>query len=98
MPKAHIAAAMGVSRRCVKKWIDRFAEEGEAGLHDRSSRRTTMPTKTPPEVERRIVELRRTERRGPDWLGPNSVSRLGRCPGSWPAPDAQTCAPGPDHR
>lgn len=25
-PKAHIAAAMGVSRKCVKTWIDRYAE------------------------------------------------------------------------
>ena len=43
MPQAHIAAAMGVSRKCVKTWIDRFADEGEAGLHDRSSRPHSMP-------------------------------------------------------
>ena len=30
-PQAHIAAAMGVSRKCVKTWIDRYAAEGEAG-------------------------------------------------------------------
>ncbi|MCG7438554.1 helix-turn-helix domain-containing protein, partial [Corynebacterium freneyi] len=24
-PQSHIAAAMGVSRKCVKTWIDRFA-------------------------------------------------------------------------
>ena len=35
---AHIAAAMGMSRRCVKKWVDRYAVEGVTGLHDRSSR------------------------------------------------------------
>ena len=29
--QAHIAAAMGVSRKCVKPWIDRFDAEGEAG-------------------------------------------------------------------
>jgi hypothetical protein len=30
--QAHIAAAMGVSRKCVKTWIERHAAEGEAGL------------------------------------------------------------------
>lgn len=69
MPKAHIAAAMGVSRKCVKKWIDRFTTEGEAGLADRSSRPHQMPAKTPIEVEQSIVELRQRERRGPEWIG-----------------------------
>ncbi|MCR1781368.1 SDR family NAD(P)-dependent oxidoreductase, partial [Nocardioides carbamazepini] len=31
-PQAHIAAAMGVSRKCVKTWIDRYDDEGDAGL------------------------------------------------------------------
>jgi transposase InsO family protein len=68
-PQAHIAAAMGISRKCVKTWLDRFAAEGSAGLYDRSSRPHTMPARTAAEVERRIVELRRRQRRGPDWIG-----------------------------
>jgi transposase InsO family protein len=68
-PQAHIAAAMGISRKCVKTWIDRYAAEGEVGLETRSSRPHTMPTRTPPEVEQRIVDLRERERRGPDWIG-----------------------------
>lgn len=68
-PKAHIAAAMGVSRKCVKTWLDRFASQGEPGLHDRSSRPHRTPTRTPAQLEQRIVELRRRERRGPDWIG-----------------------------
>jgi transposase InsO family protein len=67
--KAHIAAAMGVSRKCVKTWLDRYAAEGEAGLDTRSSRPHSCPSKTSPEVEQRIVELRERERRGPDWIG-----------------------------
>jgi len=67
--KAHIAAAMGISRKCVGTWISRFADEGEAGLIDRSSRPHTSPTRTPAVVEEQIVELRRQERRGPDWIG-----------------------------
>ncbi|NUR06589.1 MAG: IS481 family transposase [Nocardioidaceae bacterium] len=68
-PQAHIAAAMGVSRKCVKTWLDRYAREGEAGLQTRSSRPHTMPTRTSAVVEQQIVELRTRERRGPDWIG-----------------------------
>jgi transposase InsO family protein len=67
--QAHIAAAMGISRKCVRTWISRFADEGEAGLVDRSSRPHTTPTRTPMQVEDRIIELRSRERRGPAWIG-----------------------------
>jgi len=67
-PQAHIAKAMGISRKCVKKWLDRYEAEGDAGLRDRSSRPHSCPRRTSAEVEQRIVELRRRERRGPDWL------------------------------
>ena len=68
MPKAHIASAMGVSRKCVKKWIDRYDEEGLAGLHDRSSRPHTMPTRTTPEVEGKVLAARADHRDGSDVL------------------------------
>jgi transposase InsO family protein len=80
--QAHIAAAMGVSRKCVRTWIDRYAAEGEAGLQDRSSRPHSMPTRTPAEVEQRVLQGRREQRRGQDWLGPElgvparTVSRI----------------------
>ncbi|MCW2867385.1 MAG: Integrase, catalytic region [Marmoricola sp.] len=73
--KAHIAAAMGVSRKCVRTWITRFDDEGEDGLHDRSSRPHHQPTKTPEPVEQQIIELRQAQRRGPDWIG----AELGVC-------------------
>ena len=68
-PQAHIAAAMGVSRKCVKTWIDRFAAEGEAGLVTRSSRPRTMPTRTGEQVEAAVVAARTAHREGPDVLG-----------------------------
>jgi transposase InsO family protein len=68
-PPAHIAAAMGISRKCVRTWIARYATEGEAGLADRSSRPHTSPTRTAAEVEHRIVATRTDHRRGPDWIG-----------------------------
>jgi transposase InsO family protein len=60
---------MGISRRCVRTWITRYQAEGEAGLVDRSSRPHTSPRRTSVELEDRIVELRRRERRGPAWIG-----------------------------
>ncbi len=67
--QAHIAAAMGISRKCVRTWITRYKAEGEAGLVDRSSRPHTSPRRTPVEMEDRIVALRRRQRRGPAWIG-----------------------------
>ena len=80
--QAHIAAAMGVSRKCVKTWIDRHVGEGEAGLWDRSSRPHTMPTRTDRDVALLVWAAPTPPRRGQDWLGaelgvaPRTVSRI----------------------
>lgn len=74
--KAHIATAMGVSRKCVHTWISRFESEGEAGLVDRSSRPHSMPTRIAPALENQIVAWRRRHRCGPDEIG----AKLGVCP------------------
>jgi transposase InsO family protein len=79
---AHAAKAQGVSRQCAHRWVKRFREEGEAGLVDRSSRPHLCPTQTPVEVEEKVVAMRRAERRGQDWIGPElgvaarTVSRI----------------------
>ncbi len=67
-PQAHIAAAMSVCRKCVKCWLDRYEAEGEAGLETRSSRPHSMPTKTAPEVEEKVLAARAEHRDGPDVL------------------------------
>lgn len=54
-----------VSARTAKKWADRYRAEGPAGMTDRSSRPRTCPTKTVPELMRRIVALRWRHRLGP---------------------------------
>ena len=69
-PVAHVAKAMGISRQCAHRWVNRFDAEGEAGLLDRSSRPHRMPTLTGPDVEDRVVAARVEHRRGQDWLGP----------------------------
>lgn len=65
-PKAHIATAMGVSRKCVHTWISRFESHGEAGLAERSSRPHAMPARTPRYLENQIVAWRRRHRCGPE--------------------------------
>lgn len=80
--QAHIAAAMGISRKCVKTWLDRYAAEGEPGLMTRSSRPHSMPTRTSEEVEQKVLAARAEHRDGPDVLGPKvgvparTVSRI----------------------
>jgi transposase InsO family protein len=69
-PVAHAAKAMGVSRQCAHRWVARYRTLGRAGLVERSSRPHHSPTRTPASVEQQVLQLRQTERRGPDWLGP----------------------------
>lgn len=54
MPQAHIAKAMGISRRCVKKWLDRGEAEGDAGLEERSSRPHTRPPCLQPRLHAKV--------------------------------------------
>ncbi len=65
-PKAHIAKAMGISRKCVTIWVARYRSEGEAGLQDRSSRPLSSPSKTSVELEAEVLRVRAAERSGRD--------------------------------
>jgi transposase len=67
-PVSHLAKAMGVSRQCANRWINRFDHEGDEGLQDRSSRPHNSPNQTPPDVEERVLAARREHRCGPDQL------------------------------
>jgi transposase InsO family protein len=81
-PAAQIAEQLGVSRATVHKWLRRFAEAGEAGLLDRSSRPRRMPNRTPARVEQRVLAARRRRKRGAVVLGaelglnPSTVGRI----------------------
>jgi transposase InsO family protein len=48
--------------------VRRFDEEGWDGLHDRSSRPNSHPTRTPAAIEGQVLTERDTSRRGPDWI------------------------------
>jgi transposase InsO family protein len=64
-PPAHVAAEMGVSRKCAYIWLARYRAEGEAGLVDRSSRPHVSPRRTPVQVEDQVLLARRELRAGP---------------------------------
>jgi len=68
-PVAHVAKELGISRQCAHRWVARFRTEGEAGLLDRSSRPHRCPRRVPVSLERQVLELRRSQRRGQDWIG-----------------------------
>jgi transposase InsO family protein len=58
-----------VDRRTLHRWLVRYANEGLAALADKSSKPDRCPHQTAPEIEARIVELRRSH---PGW-GPRTI-------------------------
>lgn len=64
-----VARRNGVSRQTVHVWLKRYATHGLPGLVDGSARPLSCPHQMAPEVEARIVEMRREE---PGW-GPRSI-------------------------
>jgi transposase InsO family protein len=59
LTRAAAARAFGVSVPTVRKWVARYVEQGEAALHDRSSRPAISPRAINPAQRTAIVELRR---------------------------------------
>jgi transposase InsO family protein len=59
----------GVDRRTLHRWLVRYATDGLAALADKSSRPDRCPHQMAPEIEARIVELRRFH---PGW-GPRTI-------------------------
>lgn len=68
-PVARAAERFNVSWPTARRWAERYAAMGSAGMRDRSSRPLRSPTATPPEMVRAIVELRIRRRVGPVQLG-----------------------------
>ena len=64
-PVATAAKMFMVSPPTARKWATRLLAEGPAGMADRSSRPSTMPTRTPPAVVKQIVAARWRRRLGP---------------------------------
>jgi transposase InsO family protein len=64
-----VARRYGVARQTVHGWLRRYAADGLGGLADRSSRPLSCPHQMAPELEARIVEMRRAH---PGW-GPRTI-------------------------
>ena len=64
-PVAHAAVFFHVAWPTAKRWADRYRAMGKAGMQDRSSRPHRSPSKTPPDLVRKIVHLRWKKRLGP---------------------------------
>jgi transposase InsO family protein len=47
----------GVSPRTGYKWLDRYREQGDAGLQDRSRRPLSSPARSDPKLEQAVVQL-----------------------------------------
>lgn len=61
-----VAEKVGVCRQSLHEWLRRYAEEGLAGLADRSHRPRSCPHQMDPAVEVRLVELRQAHPLGAD--------------------------------
>jgi transposase InsO family protein len=69
------ATRYGVDRRTLHRWLVRYANDGLAALTDKSSKPDRCPHQIAPEIEARIVEMRRAHS---GW-GPRTIlSRLRR--------------------
>jgi transposase InsO family protein len=56
----------GISPRTGYKWIQRYREQGETGLYERSHRPQHSPQQSPPELEQAVLEARADH---PAWGG-----------------------------
>lgn len=63
---AHIAAQLGVSPRCVRKFWRRFSDQGKDGLQVRSRRPKTYPRQMSASVREAILQIKRVH---PHWGG-----------------------------
>jgi transposase-like protein len=70
-----VAVRHGVNRRTLHRWLVRYASGGFGALADRSSKPDRLPASDRPEVEARIVSLRRAH---PAWGPRTLLNRLRR--------------------
>jgi transposase InsO family protein len=70
-----VATAFRVCIKTVRKWVERYRSEGEAGLLDRSSRPRRLRQPTPQAIVREIERLRRQR-----WTGKQIAAATGVSP------------------
>jgi transposase InsO family protein len=57
---SQLCRRFGISRKTGNKWLRRFREQGGLGLSDRSRRPRSSPAKTTVDLEKRVLEVRRS--------------------------------------
>jgi transposase InsO family protein len=70
-----VGCAVGVCPRTIRKWLARYASEGQAGLADRSSRPHRLRRPTPQSAIQKIEALRRER-----WTGAQIAAEVGVSP------------------
>ena len=69
--RVDLAEVFGISRKTAYKWINRFKEEGDRGLEERSRRPHSCPWQTDNEIVQEIIKLRKARPR----VGPKKMIR-----------------------
>jgi putative transposase len=84
LPVSELCYHYNISRKTGYKWIDRYLEQGAAGLVDRSRRPHHCPHQTPADKVAAVVEARGHH---PTWGAKKLLKLLSRQPpkGQWPA-------------
>lgn len=59
-----LAERYGVSRKTIYKWVDRFTQDGQRGLEERSCRPHHSPHQTPAAIVEKILQVQKRHRWG----------------------------------
>lgn len=97
-PVATAATMFMLSPPTARKLATRFRAEGPAGKADRSSRPSTMPTRTPPAVVKQIVAARWHRRLGPTQIAGELGMPASTVHAVLVLPDQPPRPSGPSHR
>ena len=85
--RAELYRRYGISPRTGRKWLRRFAEEGWAGLADRSRASHNHPNETPPDIVAALLDFKH---RHPKWGAYATVRYLNRHYPDQPWPSIST--------
>lgn len=73
MAFSELCTRFGVSRKTGYKWLNRFRNQGVSGLQERSRRPRSSPRRTPEEIARQVLALRREHQ---DWSAQRIAAEL----------------------
>lgn len=86
-PVSRAAEQFNCSWPTAKRWAERYAAMGQAGMSDRSSRPHRVANRTPQRLVRKVVHLRWKQRLGPVAIGAKLAMPPRPCMRSWSGAD-----------